>query len=153
MNQLQATLEEATQDCEAFVELLDREQQALLQQDVAQLQSLLEDKTPLLQALNRHDRQLHALAQREGKRPDQTLESFVTEHPDAAVFPAYDRFKAQLGRCQEANQRNARLIRHSQNANSHLLDLLRNQGESSQGVYDRQGLTSRSGSQRPLTKA
>jgi flagella synthesis protein FlgN len=51
-----------------------------------------------------------------------------------------------------ANERNARLIRHSQQATGQLLDLLRNQGESSQNIYDSQGLSSRSGTPRNLTK-
>lgn len=153
MNPLQLTLEEAIRDCEAFAELLDREQDALLQQDMTLLQSLLEDKAPLLQALTRHDKALHSLAEQLGKRPEQGLESFLNERSEGDAVLTYKQFKDALVRCQNANLRNARLVRHSQHANSHLLDLLRNQGESSQGVYDRQGLTSRSGAQRPLTKA
>jgi len=153
MNQLQVTLEEAIRDCESFADLLDREQDALLQQDMTGLQNLLEDKTPLLHALNRHDKSLHSLAEQLGKRPGEGIEEFVRNFSGGALLATYERFKDQLVRCQSANLRNARLVRHSQHANSHLLDLLRNQGESSQGVYDRQGLTSRSGTQRPLTKA
>jgi flagellar biosynthesis/type III secretory pathway chaperone len=152
MNPLKAMLDEATRDCEAFVALLDQEQEALLQHDMALLQTLIEDKAPLLQALNRHDASLHALATQAGKTSDQGLEAFIDAQAEDALGQAYDQFKSALIRCQEANMRNARLVRHSQTANAHLVDLLRNQGESSQSVYDRQGLTSRSGSQRPLTK-
>ncbi|HDZ57775.1 MAG TPA: flagellar protein FlgN [Pseudomonas xinjiangensis] len=152
MKDLEQLFDQATRDCEQFAELLDQEQDALIKQDMDVLESLLEAKTPLVTALNAHDETINSHAHLSGKLPDQTMESFVASLGHAGTSTSYSTFRQTLVRCQSANLRNARLVRHSQNANNHLVDLLRNQGESSQSVYDRQGITSRSNSQRPLTK-
>lgn len=150
---LQQLFDQAISDCDQFAELLDREQEALIQNDMVVLESLLESKAPLVSALNNHDQQINEQARLIGKAPDQSLEVFVATLGKAELAESYQSLRQQLIRCRDANLRNARLVRHSQHANSHLIDLLRNQGESSQAVYDRQGLATRSHSQRPIIKA
>lgn len=153
MINLETIFNQAIQDCQQFVALLDREQEALSRQDMAELEQLLNEKSPLINALSLHDQAIAGWCQQSGKAADQSMESFIASLGQPGLAQSYQSFRDALQRCQTANQRNARLVRHSQQATSHLVDLLRNQGESSQGVYDRQGLTSRSGILRPLTKA
>ncbi|QIB51613.1 flagella synthesis protein FlgN [Pseudomonas sp. OIL-1] len=150
---LKQLFDQAVSDCEQFVELLDREQQALIQNDMVTLESLLTSKAPLVSALNSHDQQINDQARQLGKIPEQTMEAFLEPLGQMELIESYQSLRQHLTRCRDANLRNARLVRHSQHANSHLLDLLRNQGESSQAVYDRQGLATRSHSQRPIIKA
>ncbi|WP_150300399.1 flagella synthesis protein FlgN [Pseudomonas profundi] len=150
---LKQLFDQAASDCEQFVELLDREQQALIQNDMVTLESLLTSKAPLVSALNSHDQQINDQARQLGKTPEQTMEAFLESLGQMELIESYQSLRQHLTRCRDANLRNARLVRHSQHANSHLLDLLRNQGESSQAVYDRQGLATRSHSQRPIIKA
>lgn len=153
MTLLDQLFDQALADCEQFAALLDQEQQALGEQDMAALEALLDAKTPLIATLNQHEQAITATCQQAGKLPDDRLEDYILSLDDTGLTERYDAFKLALQRCRDANERNARLIRHSQHTASHLLDLLRNQGEASQGVYDRQGVTSRATPQRPLTKA
>lgn len=153
MTLLDQLFDQAIADCGQFAALLDQEQQALGEQDMAALEALLDAKTPLITTLNRHEQAIAASCLQAGKPPDERLEDYILALNDAGLAQRYDAFKLALQRCRDANERNARLIRHSQHTTSHLLDLLRNQGEASQSVYDRQGVTSRANPQRPLTKA
>lgn len=146
---LQQLLEQATADCNAFLELLDHEQQALIDSNMPMLEQLLSDKTPLLQRLSSQDQQLLAISQNAGT----SLAELVTQTGDAALQQLHQQFVAAALACRDANQRNARLIHHSQNSTRQLLDLLRNQGESSRNLYDRQGLTASSPGSRTISKA
>ena len=149
---LEHLFSQAVSDCEQFAELLAQEQEALEQHKMDDLEVLLQAKTPLIAKLNTHDAAIHGCASAMGKQPTQSMEDFVTSFDDNTLTEQYQAFKALLIRCQENNIRNARLVRHSQNANSHLMGLLRNQGETTQSVYDRQGLATSSGVQRTSIK-
>lgn len=152
MQQLASLLQDANNDCTLFLELLDEEQQALINSDVPALEQLLARKTPLIQQLNKHDQQINAwLTSRQITTG--TLSDFLATHADAGLQHTYQDFLARLQRCQQASERNARLLAHNQHSTRHLLDLLRNQGESTQNVYDRQGLTRGQGGQRVISKA
>lgn len=152
MEHMDKVFAQAQLDCEAFAELLDQEQQALIDRNMSELESLLAAKGPLVDALARHDQAIRAWCTQIGVAPGDSLQKHIETSSSPALAERYTAFQEALKRCQAGNLRNARLVRHNQQATSHLLDLLRNQGESSQSVYDRQGLASRSGTQRNLTK-
>jgi flagella synthesis protein FlgN len=152
MEHLQALFVTAEADAKAFVALLDLEQQALINRDMTELEVLLTRKAPLVSALSEHDKTIVAYCQQAGIKPGDSLEEHLAVSGSAELLSSYHLFKNALQLCQTANSRNARLIRHNQQATGQLLDLLRNQGESSDNVYDSQGLSSRSGTQRNLTK-
>lgn len=149
---LQQLFNEAVSDCEQFADLLQREQEALEQHQMDDLAALLQAKAPIIAKLNNHDAAINSCANAMGKRSEQSMEAFVASLKDSALTEQYGAFKALLIRCQDNNIRNARLVRHSQNANSHLMGLLRNQGETTQSVYDRQGLATSTGVQRTSIK-
>lgn len=143
----------ATEHCQAFVDLLDQERQALLKQDMAGLQALIEAKAPLITALNATEQALEKELQQQGKPLELSPGDFIRSLNDAALTAQHTEFLNSAQACQDANQRNARLIRHSQHINSTLLDLLRNQGETSLNVYDRQGNANRTLTGRPISRA
>lgn len=151
MEHLKAVFQAAHADAEAFTALLDLEQQALIDRDMTALEALLSDKSPLVNTLTAHDRSIVAYCQQAGVQPGESLEQHLTTGSEELIL-SYQGFKEALQRCKSANERNARLVRHNQVATGQLLDLLRNQGESSASIYDSQGLASRSGSARNLTK-
>ncbi|GGC87712.1 flagella synthesis protein FlgN [Halopseudomonas salina] len=153
MEQLEKVFLQAQPDCEAFAELLDQEQQALINRDMDELEKLLSAKAPLVDALAHHDLAIRTWCSQIGIAPGDGLEAHIRSSGAATLLEVYSAFQNALQRCQAANLRNARLVRHNQQATGRLLDLLRNQGEASQSVYDRQGVASRSGNQRNLTKA
>lgn len=152
MEHMEQTFDQAAADSVTFLELLDAEQQALVNRDMVALEKLLADKAPLVNALAQHDQAILSFCQQLSIEPGAGLQDYISAHGSASLQASYAAFKQALQKCQQANERNARLIRHNQQATSQLLDLLRNQGESSQNIYDRQGLASRTGSQRNLTK-
>lgn len=153
MEHLNVLFSSARDDADAFAALLDLEHNALVNRDMPTLESLLEDKAPLVARLSQHDRAIITYCQQAGIQPGQSLEEHLRNTQTSVLLNTYQAFKESLQRCKIANDRNARLIRHSQQATGQLLDMLRNQGESSQNVYDSQGLSSRSGTPHNLTKA
>ncbi|MCO5786363.1 hypothetical protein DHB74_08370 [Pseudomonas sp. G11-1] len=153
MQDLSALFAQATQHCEQFAELLDQEHQVLLDQDMDALDALTKAKTPLIAVLVADEQALSAQCETLSKPASQSLTDFIGSLDNPALAAQHTDFLTAAERCQNANLRNARLIRHSQHINSRLLDLLRNQGEASQNVYDRQGNASRSASGRPISRA
>lgn len=152
MEHLNTLFSTAKVDAESFTALLDQEHKALVDRDMPALELLLAEKAPLVTSLARHDRVIITYCQQVGIQPGESLEHHLATTQTAELLSTYHAFKDALQRCKTANERNARLIRHSQQATGQLLDLLRNQGESSQNIYDSQGLSSRSGTPRNLTK-
>lgn len=153
MEHLNTLFSAAQADAQAFSALLELEHQALIKRDMAALETLLAEKSPLVTTLAQHDRAIISYCQHAGISPGANLEQHLAATETAELLDAYQAFKDALQQCKLANERNARLIRHSQQATAQLLDLLRNQGESSQNIYDSQGLASRGSAQRNLTKA
>ncbi|SDU17470.1 flagella synthesis protein FlgN [Halopseudomonas salegens] len=152
MQQLAALLETANHDCIAFLELLDAEQQALIESNMPALEQLLEHKAPLIKRLNQHDVQINEwLTAQQIATGD--LSAYLATHADSELQQSYQDFLGNLTQCQQASNRNAQLVAHNQHSTRHLLDLLRNQGESTQNVYDRQGLTRGPGGHRTISKA
>jgi len=153
MQYLSGLFTRATQHCQQFAELLDQERQALLDQDMPALDALIAAKAPLIASLQADEQAIAAQLQQLGRPDSGSLEDFIRSLNDASLSAHHSTFLAAAEACQSANLRNARLIRHSQHINGTLLDLLRNQGEASLNVYDRQGNASRAPSQRPISRA
>tara|TARA_R110000764_G_scaffold34761_5_gene77591 strand:+ start:43843 stop:44301 length:459 start_codon:yes stop_codon:yes gene_type:complete len=151
MHQLNAILQQADQDCERYLALTERERDAIVQQNMDELEKLLQEKRPLIDALAHHDQSIKSYCNAH-QVAAQNLQNHVASLGDTDLHAAYQRFLDNLEQCKAANDRNARLVRHSQNSTSSLLDLLRNQGESGQNIYDQLGNRSRSGISRDLTK-
>ena len=153
MQQLTELFAKATQHCEQFAQLLEQEKQALLEQDMAALEALVQNKAPLIDQLQADEQAISARCLALGRPQDAPLTDFISSLDNTDLAAGHTGFLAAAQRCQDANLHNARLVRHSQHLNSALLDLLRNQGETSQGVYDRQGNASRGPSHRPISRA
>lgn len=153
MQHLSELFVRATEYCREFVDLLDQEKQALLEQDMVSLQALIEAKTPLIASLNATEKALEQQLQQLGKPAELTPGDFIRSLNDADLTAQHADFLNAAQACQDANLHNARLIRHSQHINSTLLDLLRNQGETSLNVYDRQGNANRTLTGRPISRA
>lgn len=153
MQHLSELFASATEYCQQFVDLLDQEKQALLEQDMSALQTLVEAKTPLIASLNASEQAIGLQLQQLGRPGDTSPGDFIRSLNDADLTERHAAFLDAARACQDANLRNARLLRHSQHINSSLLDVLRNQGETGLNVYDRQGNASRTRSGRPISSA
>lgn len=153
MQHLSELFDSATGYCQQFADLLEQERQALLRQDMDSLQALIAAKTPLINTLSAAQQAIAAHLQQLGKPASLSAGDFIRSLQHAELAERHTRFLNAAELCQNANLQNARLIRHSQHINGSLLDLLRNQGEVTQSVYDRQGNTSRTGPGRPISRA
>lgn len=135
-----------------LLQLIDDEYQALQARDLPQLQQLLERKVPLLQQLERNGRERSAMLQQAGVSVDrQGLQQIAERSGSGEVIERGDELSALLDQCQEANQRNGRIIRAGQASTGRLLDILR--GQDTPNLYDRRGGAAQSSRQRPLSQA
>jgi flagella synthesis protein FlgN len=138
---------------EQLLELIDNEFQALTERDLPRLDTLLNDKQPLLALLQQHGSERSRLLQAAGLSADRDgLAALASRSPQGGELLARsEELSALLQRCQEANLRNGRLIRANQASVGSILGILR--GGETPGLYDSRGGAARVAQQRPLSQA
>ncbi len=152
----QTLLDLFTQDVDAaekLLKLIDAEFQALSERNLEQLQSILDNKQPLLALLDQHARLRSQLLQALQLSSDsQGLQQLAAQSSlgDKLLSQA-EHLTNLLQRCQEGNLRNGRLIRSSQASNQSVLRILR--GNDTPNLYDSRGSTAKISHQRPLSQA
>ncbi|QRY82133.1 flagellar export chaperone FlgN [Pseudomonas sp. PDNC002] len=136
----------------ALLQLIDDEYQALQARDLDQLQKLLDSKLPLLQQLEQNGRIRTQALQQAGVSADREGLAQLAQAVGNAELPVRaEELGALLNRCQEANQRNGRIIRSGQASTERTLDILR--GQDTPRLYDRYGGSTQGNRQRPLSQA
>jgi flagella synthesis protein FlgN len=138
---------------EQLLELIDNEFQALTERDLPRLDTLLNEKQPLLALLQQHGNERSRLLQSAGLSADKEGLSALagTSSVGGQLLTRSEVLSALLQRCQEANLRNGRLIRSNQASVRSVLGILR--GGETPGIYDSRGSTARIAQQRPLSQA
>jgi flagella synthesis protein FlgN len=138
---------------EQLIELLDDEFQALGERDLVRLQSILENKQPLLIKLDQHGRTRSQLLISLQLSADRAGLQALAERSSqgAELLERGDQLQALLERCQAGNLRNGRLIRSNQTSARTMLGILR--GGETPSLYDSRGSTARIAQQRPLSQA
>lgn len=138
---------------ERLLELIDAEFQALTERDLPRLDSLLNDKQPLLALLQQHGSERSRLLQSAGLSADHAGLSALAAGSDIGeqLLARSEELSALLQRCQEANLRNGRLIRANQASVGSILGILR--GGETPGLYDSRGSAARIAQHRPLSQA
>jgi flagella synthesis protein FlgN len=138
---------------EQLIELLDDEFQALGERDLVRLQSILENKQPLLVKLDQHGRTRSQLLISLQLSADRAGLQALAERSSqgAELLERGDQLQALLERCQAGNLRNGRLIRSNQTSARTMLGILR--GGETPSLYDSRGSTARIAQQRPLSQA
>ena len=136
----------------ALLQLIDDEYQALQARDLDALQTLLDHKLPLLQRLDHSGRERALVLQQTGNSADrQGLAQLAQSTGNEQLLARGDELAALLDQCQDANQRNGRIIRAGQASTGRLLDILR--GQDMPNLYDRRGGATQGNRQRPLSQA
>ncbi len=138
---------------EQLLELIDSEFQALTERDLPRLESLLNDKQPLLALLQQHAGERSRVLQNAGVNADRDgLKALATGSAlGEQLLARSEELSNLLQRCQEANLRNGRLIRANQASVGSVLGILR--GGETPGLYDSRGSAARIAQQRPLSQA
>ncbi|MDG9757374.1 flagellar export chaperone FlgN [Pseudomonas sediminis] len=138
---------------EQLLELIDNEFQALTERDLPRLDSLLNDKQPLLALLQQHGDERSRLLQSAGLSADRDgLAALAAGSAQGEQLLARsEQLSALLQRCQDANLRNGRLIRANQASVGSVLGILR--GGETPELYDSRGSAARIAQQRPLSQA
>ncbi|HEY1027628.1 MAG TPA: flagellar export chaperone FlgN [Pseudomonas sp.] len=138
---------------EQLLELIDAEFQALSERDLLRLDSLLNDKQPLLALLQQHGNERSRLLQSAGLSADREgLNALAANSAHGEQLLARsEALSTLLQRCQQANLRNGRLVRANQASVRSVLGILR--GGETPGLYDSRGSAARIAQQRPLSQA
>src|SRR5690554_8213439 len=105
MRQLSELFARATTLCQQFTDLLDREKQALLDQDMTALQGLLEKKSVAKASLNEVHAEMTAQLQAAGMPEEISPGDFIRRMGDDQLSPQHAEFPSAAGACDEANQR------------------------------------------------
>lgn len=136
-----------------LLELIDAEYEALGEHDLSKLQDILASKQPLLATLDQHGKgRTQALISLQ-LSPDRAGLKALAERSDKGdeLIQSSEQLSELLERCQEANLRNGRVIRSSQNSTASMLGILR--GSETPSLYDSSGGTAKIGNKRPLSQA
>lgn len=151
MNSFRADIEQA----QRLLELLESEHQALCHVDLAVLESLLDEKTRLLDELDQQRRQRSELLRAHGLSADRAgLEALATRSADGEeLLQAASELSELLDQSQLLNQRNGQLIQYGQTNVEGLLLVVRGKNDAA-GLYNRLGQSAASiARQRPLSQA
>ncbi len=138
---------------EQLLELIDNEFQALTERDLDRLDTLLNDKQPLLALLQQHGSERSRLLEEAGLSADRDGLATLASNSSVGdqLLARSEALSALLQRCQEGNLRNGRLIRANQASVRSVLGILR--GAETPGLYDSRGSAARIAQQRPLSQA
>lgn len=136
-----------------LLELIEAEHEALGEHDLSKLQEILASKQPLLATLDQHGKSRTQALVNLQLSPDRSGLKALAERSDKGdeLIQASERLSELLERCQEANLRNGRIIRTSQQSTASMLGILR--GSETPSLYDSSGGTAKIGNKRPLSQA
>lgn len=136
-----------------LLELIEAEYHALGEHDLSPLQEILASKQPLLATLDQHGKSRTQILLSLQLSPDRAGLQQLAERSTQGdeLLQASEQLSELLGRCQEANLRNGRIIRSSQKSTAGMLGILR--GNETPSLYDSSGSTAKIGNKRPLSQA
>lgn len=137
-----------------LLELIDRESQALNARELSQLESLLDQKTPLLALLNQHAESRQRLLAEQALSADrQGLINLGQQHPEHSdsLLECADRLAELIAACQDGNNRNGQLIRINQGSVQKVLGIL--QGNETPSLYTNKGSSSKVSTGKPFSQA
>jgi flagella synthesis protein FlgN len=140
-----------------LLELIDSELEALNTNDLPRLQTLLNQKQPLLALLAQHATQRSQLLAAEQFSPDREgLMAFAARseargESGSLLLEKSARLTSLIEQCQTANLRNGRLIKASQVSTGQMVKILR--GSDTPTLYDSRGTAAKIGHQRPISQA
>ncbi len=147
-------LREDTSIARQLLELTDAEYQALAERRLADLESLLSSKQPLLALLAQHaSRRSQTLTELGLGNDRHGLEAYARTAPEADdILAGAAELEDALESCRAANERNGRLIRTNQAAVASTLEIFQRSSQAPD-LYDRRGGSTKASHQRPLSQA
>ena len=95
MHPLHPHFQQAEQDCQAYLALLDQERDALTGQDIGNLEQILDAKRPYAEQLVRHDQQIKSYCQQHQLQLGDLADHITAQHDDA-LSAAYQAFLKAL---------------------------------------------------------
>ena len=129
-----------------FLQLLEREQNCLITNNVNEIELIVAEKTSLLQQINEAAKKRYALlAKHHFESNENGMVAWVIEQVDANLKKRWDAFQQLLFRAKETNRLNGILINKHFNRNRQILQGLQNAVKSSE-TYGRNGQTKSSSS-------
>lgn len=126
-----------------LVTLLEREQASLVKMDIDAVESILDEKSELIQSISESSQVRHAELAKVGFDADENgMASWIRVHAQEKEQVAWQTFQAQLTQAKELNRVNGQLINQHFKRNQQALNQLQGQSSStSAGVYGANGQT------------
>ncbi len=124
--------------CEALIELLDQEQEALKCRDAVKLSEIINEKGPYLELLEKSANIRNQWASKnQGTTPEDWAEK-VQEKEGTEIRSSWDKFKELMQDCKIKNEINGKMISRNQKVFGRLLEILRGQSTSN-NLYNATG--------------
>lgn len=136
------SFEEDARLMSAFLQILEREQESLITNDVVGVEKIVAEKSILLQQIDKVAKKRYALlAEQHFEANENGMVAWVIEQADTGLKKRWDTFQQLLASAKEANRLNGILINKHFNRNRQMLQGLQGAVKSNQ-VYGRDGQTS-----------
>lgn len=135
------SFEEDARLMSTFLQILEREQESLITNDVVGVEKIVAEKSILLQKIDKVAKKRYALlAEHHFEANENGMVAWVIEQADAGLKKRWDAFQQLLATAKEANRLNGVLINKHFNRNRQMLQGLQGAVKSNQ-VYGRNGQT------------
>ncbi|MEE9331356.1 MAG: flagellar protein FlgN [Methylophilaceae bacterium] len=127
-----------------LVSLLTREQTSLVNMDIDVVESILDDKSVLIQKISESSKMRHAALAKAGFDADENgMATWIRAHAQEKEYVAWQAFQTQLAQAKELNRVNGQMINQHFKRNQQALNQLHGKGTApSAGVYGPNGQTS-----------
>ncbi len=137
----------------AFIRLLETEQQALLNEQTEQIQTLADSKTQMVQELTKLvNARRNGMLARGIKFEPGSMQTWLQTHT-AINLPTWQEIQQMATHAQHMNRTNGELIQVKMRHNQHTLTMLHNATHSANGLYGPDGQPSVPASGRILNSA
>lgn len=125
-DELRQHIQHDTQHCQALLALLNREQDALKKRDAEQVEAILKQKTPLIEAFEKSLKRRQDWASKANMRCDEEAWSTLLAKLNASdIAETWTELKQLYRRVHEQNDINGRLLSRHQSTAKRMLDILR----------------------------
>lgn len=139
------SIEQESRTVSRLIEILEQEQSCLIQADFEQVQTLLEEKSTLLQSLNLLSQERYQWLSTAGYPANESgMSDWLKENREHALQTSWLTMQQALLKAKELNRINGMLINKHLTRNQQLLSTLRGQTESDQ-FYGPSGQTTSNG--------
>ena len=145
IKQIEALIEQDTIACQALLDLLNQERDALKERDIDALEQIVGKKADCLTHLEKSASVRMAWSQSYAdNNPEVAWDTLLTRFNSDGLKTAWQKLKSLFSECQTANEVNGKILARNQQTFSRILTLMRGQSDAPK-LYTSSGNASNSG--------